>query len=248
MIVAAGVCRIPNNSPPCGWGQQEVLLTVSVEGTAVAEPMPFIPVESFPTFPLFLNDIKASDVVVRRELVFHDSKGLRINGQQFADNVINQSMLLNAVEEWKISNLDNDKEHPFHIHINPFQIIEVFEPQSKAAKSGGSCYADPKDPATWKQCDKPLSNFEWWDTFAIPASRQDVVPQACNALTNVPASLKAGTGASCTVTIPGYFRMRSQFVDFTGQYVLHCHILTHEDRGMMQLIEVVPDRTLYTHH
>jgi len=34
--------------------------------------------------------------------------------------------------------------------------------------------------------------------------------------------------------------MRSRFADFTGQYVLHCHILAHEDRGMMQLVEVAP--------
>jgi len=27
--------------------------------------------------------------------------------------------------------------------------------------------------------------------------------------------------------------MRSRFVDYTGQYVMHCHILAHEDRGMM---------------
>ena len=41
--------------------------------------------------------------------------------------------------------------------------------------------------------------------------------------------------------------MRTRFVDFTGKYVLHCHILIHEDRGMMQLIEVVTNRTPYTH-
>jgi hypothetical protein len=33
--------------------------------------------------------------------------------------------------------------------------------------------------------------------------------------------------------------IRHQFVDFTGTYVLHCHILAHEDRGMMQLFRVV---------
>jgi L-ascorbate oxidase len=36
-------------------------------------------------------------------------------------------------------------------------------------------------------------------------------------------------------------------VDFTGAYVIHCHILIHEDRGMMQLIEVVADKTPYIH-
>jgi hypothetical protein len=53
---------------------------------------------------------------------------------------------------------------------------------------------------------------------------------------------------TCTETIPGYFKMRSRFVDFTGTYVLHCHILIHEDRGMMQLVEVVPDKPPYVHH
>jgi FtsP/CotA-like multicopper oxidase with cupredoxin domain len=40
------------------------------------------------------------------------------------------------------------------------------------------------------------------------------------------------------VVIPGYFTFRSNFNDYTGQYVLHCHILAHEDRGMMALIEL----------
>jgi FtsP/CotA-like multicopper oxidase with cupredoxin domain len=29
--------------------------------------------------------------------------------------------------------------------------------------------------------------------------------------------------------------------------VIHCHILIHEDRGMMQLIEVVGDKPPYIH-
>jgi L-ascorbate oxidase len=42
--------------------------------------------------------------------------------------------------------------------------------------------------------------------------------------------------------------MRTKFADFTGTYVLHCHILIHEDRGMMQMVEVVPISPLYEHH
>jgi FtsP/CotA-like multicopper oxidase with cupredoxin domain len=49
------------------------------------------------------------------------------------------------------------------------------------------------------------------------------------------------------VTVPGYFKMRSRFVDYAGQYVLHCHILAHEDRGMMTVVEVVPFTTPYSH-
>lgn len=45
-----------------------------------------------------------------------------------------------------------------------------------------------------------------------------------------------------TATIPpfGSLTIRHQFLDFTGKYVMHCHILFHEDHGMMQVLEVVP--------
>ena len=32
---------------------------------------------------------------------------------------------------------------------------------------------------------------------------------------------------------------RTHFADFKGSYVMHCHILAHEDMGMMQTVEVV---------
>ncbi|CAN5631462.1 hypothetical protein BH24CHL9_BH24CHL9_16360 [soil metagenome] len=34
---------------------------------------------------------------------------------------------------------------------------------------------------------------------------------------------------------------RSRFVDFEGEFVNHCHILLHEDNGMMQRVAVVGD-------
>jgi suppressor of ftsI len=33
--------------------------------------------------------------------------------------------------------------------------------------------------------------------------------------------------------------IRIPFLDFTGKFVYHCHILAHEDAGMMSIIEVV---------
>jgi len=40
---------------------------------------------------------------------------------------------------------------------------------------------------------------------------------------------------------------RSRFVDFEGEYVNHCHILLHEDNGMMQRVSVLgnPAETNY---
>lgn len=49
-----------------------------------------------------------------------------------------------------------------------------------------------------------------------------------------------------TVYIPhngGRVIMRSRFWDYTGKYVNHCHLLQHEDWGMMQAVEVVDGKS-----
>jgi FtsP/CotA-like multicopper oxidase with cupredoxin domain len=33
--------------------------------------------------------------------------------------------------------------------------------------------------------------------------------------------------------------LRTRYEDFKGKFVLHCHILDHEDQGMMQAVEIV---------
>jgi FtsP/CotA-like multicopper oxidase with cupredoxin domain len=43
---------------------------------------------------------------------------------------------------------------------------------------------------------------------------------------------------------PGYTMvMRTRYVDYTGEYVMHCHILDHEDQGMMQNVSIVSPST-----
>jgi len=43
-----------------------------------------------------------------------------------------------------------------------------------------------------------------------------------------------------TVVVPrnGSMTFRSRFLDFTGRFVLHCHMMNHEELGMMQVVEV----------
>ncbi len=236
-----------------------VLLSVSVGGTLINPAQQFIPDARFPVQPTFLKDIADSEIRTRRELVFGGGNST-IDGKSFADHQINQAMLLNTAEEWTIKNQANDKAHPFHIHINPFQITAIFEPNSVAATTKGNpCYVDSLNVATFKPCAsaQPQAPFVWWDVFAIPSGQTHDISASCGGtgkgtLAACPAPLQPYTACTtagvCTETIPGWFRMRSRFVDFTGSYVLHCHILIHEDRGMMQLIEVVSDKTPYSHH
>ncbi|MEM7256413.1 MAG: multicopper oxidase domain-containing protein, partial [Pseudomonadota bacterium] len=37
---------------------------------------------------------------------------------------------------------------------------------------------------------------------------------------------------------PGSARFSTRFEKFTGKFVIHCHVLAHEDAGMMQIVEV----------
>jgi hypothetical protein len=49
-----------------------------------------------------------------------------------------------------------------------------------------------------------------------------------------------------TVAIPrngGRVVFRSRFDDFVGKWVNHCHVLSHEDNGMMQEVECTDDAT-----
>jgi FtsP/CotA-like multicopper oxidase with cupredoxin domain len=50
-----------------------------------------------------------------------------------------------------------------------------------------------------------------------------------------------GHGLQDTASIPahGRFVIRMRFSNYTGKTVLHCHILNHEDDGMMAVLEIV---------
>jgi FtsP/CotA-like multicopper oxidase with cupredoxin domain len=262
------------------------LLTIVVQpGPAVTgNRANFIP--NAPSFPPFLADIQANEVTGSKKVVFESvapppppapqppANGAPftqhlINGKKFDGNV-GEVVLLNTVEEWTIENRTTSASpsgpinHPFHIHINPFQIVELFDPleayidpqthqpavtlppnpnpnrlkttyvpkyvfSAADKKFDGQCLLDPKDASTWKPCGpQKQSDHIWWDVFPIPSGA-------------------AITVDGKPVIVPGYFKMRSRFVDYTGQYVMHCHILAHEDRGMMTVVEVVPFTTPYSH-
>jgi FtsP/CotA-like multicopper oxidase with cupredoxin domain len=213
-----------------------LLLTVRVTGTAL-NAVPFPSQAQFPQMPGFLADIRPPAGMVKREIRFNTTKtqfaspsptptpqesdGSRnpfnappplmsnampmqtINGIQFSGEV-DQFMKLGATEEWALFNdsPSNGAAHPFHIHVNPFQIVQWFDPaiMSPSLQASGVPMAEP---------------WVWWDNFALPPG--------------------------------GWVKMWTRFVDYTGKYVFHCHIVEHEDRGMMQLVEVKPAVTSMKH-
>lgn len=246
-------------TPPARGPFKISLLTVKVGGDPVN--MPFPDASPARTFPPDLKDITDNEIKGTQVLEFGTvpqqfTNGAppkspaaihTINGKQFNGDV-GVAVLLNNVEEWKVTNNSTNISHPFHIHINPFQVTEVFAPNSTLAdgttpmyvvstNSGtplqpGQCLVNPDNPATWKPCvpTVPAEHRVWWDVFPIPSG--------------VEAKKSDGT----TITINGYFKLRSRFVDYPGFFVIHCHILAHEDRGMMTVVDITPLLSPYSHH
>lgn len=113
-----------------------------------------------------------------------------IDGQEYDHHRIDQEVQAGTVEEWTIVN-DDVFQHPFHIHVNPFQVVDV-----QGIPPGDTSWGYP-DPAVW------------WDVFRIPPK--------------------------------GRFTLRTYFrPDVVGKTVYHCHILPHEDNGMMGDIRIRP--------
>ncbi|UGY94768.1 multicopper oxidase family protein [Streptomyces gobiensis] len=106
---------------------------------------------------------------------------------------IDQEVEAGTVEEWRIVNEDVF-QHPLHIHVNPFQVIDV--------------QGIPTGDTSW-QTDPRI----WWDTFRLPPGGE--------------------------FTLRTYFRP-----DTTGKTVFHCHILPHEDNGMMGNLLISPEGSL----
>jgi peroxiredoxin len=84
--------------------------------------------------------------------------------------------MVNSAEEWTLT--AGESSHPFHIHVNPFQIVSR---------------TDSKGNTTVMNVWRDTLYINEWETY----------------------------------------RIRSRFLDFAGLSVFHCHILDHEDQGMM---------------
>lgn len=146
--------------------------------------IPVIP-QPLPTTLEPVTDLRNVHVDNIRTLTFseggtNNNPTFLLDGKEFDSNVVNQVITLGTTEEWHLVNNSVDT-HPFHIHINPFQVISVNS--------------------------QPVDRFGYDDTFPVPAHGNVVI--------------------------------RTRYKDFDGKFVLHCHILFHEDHGMMQVVEIV---------
>lgn len=182
----------PGGARP-GW----IIGTVEVAGQGRQDPIPTQLVEppQMPDLPIanrrqirFKGEISGNDPA--------DDQGATgdgplvpvkfyLDGKVFSLNRIDQKVLGGTVEEWTLINEDVF-QHPFHIHVNPFQVVAI---------NG-----------------QPTNDDTWWDVIALPSKGE--------------------------LTIRIFFRP-----DVSGKTVYHCHILPHEDNGMMANLFIYPPGT-----
>ncbi len=167
---------------------------IIIEGDPVTMEMP----KNEQMAKLRLPSIKDGEITGQQEakygiLLVGNNVVFTIDGKSF-DMETARQLKLNDVDEWTIRSVNDvgPVTHPFHIHVNPFEVTSIMAP---AADDPGKLVEQLKDGPIWR------------DTVKIPGG--------------------------------GYVKMRTRYTDFIGTFVQHCHILDHEDQGMMQLIDIV---------
>ena len=97
--------------------------------------------------------------------------------------------------------------HIFHIHVNPFEVMDVQYKGKSIFTADGKCLIPPDSLGIENQYCGMWHLFK--DTIFVQ---------------------------------PGYEVMiRTKYDRYIGEFVIHCHILDHEDGGMMTNVQIVPD-------
>jgi hypothetical protein len=147
-----------------------------------------------------------------------DDKDFKKEGLFDPNQPLFPDMIAGNYEEWTVINR-SFSDHPFHMHQNPVLVTKI----------NGITLPTP----------------EWHDTLIVPAA----VPQAlgpyvddnCNGSPCPIIDINQNDSSPFQKAKWGSITFRTHFDPVTvGCFVMHCHIINHEDIGMMQRVDVLP--------
>ena len=151
-------------------------------------------------------DVADSEIKGTQELTFNiqvkPTLEFQVGGKgyeprEYKPGRLDRKLTLGTAEEWSMTS--TLAGHPFHIHVNPFQVVAILDLQGR----------DVSGPDAVPGADPQYRGFRgmWKDTVWVEQ---------------------------------GYtLKMRTRYQRYIGEFVLHCHILDHEDQGMMQNVAIV---------
>jgi L-ascorbate oxidase len=111
--------------------------------------------------------------------------------RRFDPDDFSRTLVLGDTDRWSLQT--DDVGHPFHIHVNPFEVESVLD------KTGA-----------------------------------DLTQQAGSQYFGMKGVFKDTVFVEPGVTV----NVRSHYARYIGDFVLHCHILNHEDAGMMEMVRI----------
>jgi FtsP/CotA-like multicopper oxidase with cupredoxin domain len=124
---------------PAGALPEAILATLAYSGPVVTGRQ--LPTKLVATPPDVTTLTGPPQKVVFSGKVLQEPVQFFLNGQQFTTTMTPITGQVGKAVEWTLVNEDVF-QHPFHIHVNPFQVVEI----------------------NGRKVDKPI----WWDTFGLP--------------------------------------------------------------------------------
>ena len=135
--------------------------------------------------------------------------GFWVNYKDYHPDYIDPSFILQvgATEDWLLTS--EYEPHIFHIHVNPFEVMDVTHDGKSIFGANGECLVAPDSLGLENQYCHMWHSFR--DTVFVQNDYQ--------------------------------VHIRTTYDRYIGEFVLHCHILDHEDSGMMANVLIVPDKS-----
>ncbi|ADV83311.1 multicopper oxidase family protein [Terriglobus saanensis] len=135
-----------------------------------------------------------------------------VNNAVYDPDVVNITRQVNTSDDWLLT--AEGEPHIFHIHVNPFEIMDVTYLEANGQQV--SIY----DKSGHCRTD-------------LPIDKQEMQKQYCSMYHVLRDTVFVENGYQV--------HARTFYDRYIGEFVIHCHILDHEDAGMMLNIEIVPD-------
>jgi FtsP/CotA-like multicopper oxidase with cupredoxin domain len=153
-------------------------------------------------------------------------------------------------EIWRIENHSNEL-HNFHIHQVKFRVLKICNPDNTGAciqANGENLLCGSQSASAASAMRAPLKTGPMAASAMgnLSAGQHDTVPVPCGAVDVAGKLLDKGLPNSGWSTEqkeaqhPGYVEIEVNFdrPEHIGRYLMHCHILEHQDGGMMAEVVV----------
>ncbi|WP_247886741.1 multicopper oxidase family protein [Azospirillum sp. SYSU D00513] len=150
------------------------------------------------------------------------SPGRPYDSKPYDPSRIDRELTLGTVDEWTLES--HAVSHPFHIHVNPFQVVAILKQEGDKVID-----VSAEDAPRLSDDDEQYRGMKgvWKDTLWI---------KSLNGLA-APGQSEAEFVRDNEQNIYKII-VRTKYQRYVGDFVLHCHILDHEDQGMMQNVRI----------